>query len=51
MEPHKFTREEVLEHWHAHLTYFVAILNGECTVEESRDDLLSLINHKDEIHN
>lgn len=39
----KFTEEDVENCWPHHISYFVELLNGDYSLEEAREDLMSLI--------
>jgi len=45
-DKHIFTEDDITNCWIYHLSYFADILNGNYSVEEAREDLLSLINSK-----
>jgi len=43
---HKFTEDDIDNCWDYYKRYLVELLNGEYSLEEAREDLLSLINSR-----
>jgi|GEM_PF-2721877 hypothetical protein len=42
----KFTEEDIVDCWDAHVFYLMGILNGDYNIDEAREDLRSLIGSK-----